>query len=59
MNTNPITLTRMLMQEQQHIKDASGDFTLLMSSIQTACKYISSKVRKAGIASLYGSAGGS
>lgn len=46
------------MLEQQHHKDASGDFTLLLSSIQTACKFISSKVRKAGIASLYGTAGG-
>jgi len=32
---------------------------LLLTSIQTACKYISSKVRKAGIANLYGMAGNS
>lgn len=31
---------------------------MLISSIQTACKFISSKVRKAGIANLYGTSGG-
>ncbi len=52
--TQLITLTFHLIQSQKHHKDAKGDFTLLMSSIQTACKLISSKVRKAGIANLYG-----
>ncbi|KAL4465890.1 hypothetical protein ABPG74_004127 [Tetrahymena malaccensis] len=53
-NTNFVTLTRNLVFEQQQVKEASGDFTLLLSSIQTACKFISSKVKKAGIAKLYG-----
>jgi len=57
-NTDPITLTRFLVNSQQHSKEATGDFTLLLTSIQTACKFISSKVRKAGIANLYGTAGG-
>ena len=39
---------------QQSHADASGDFTLLMSSIQLACKVIASSVRKAGISGLYG-----
>lgn len=56
-NTNFVTLTRNLVFEQQQVKEASGDFTLLLSSIQTACKFISSKVKKAGIAKLYGQAG--
>lgn len=53
--TNPKTLTFHLSEIQQSHKEATGDFTLLLSSIQTACKFISSKVRKAGIANLYGS----
>ncbi|EGR33939.1 hypothetical protein IMG5_030200 [Ichthyophthirius multifiliis] len=56
-DTNIFTLTRNLVYEQQQIKEASGDFTFLISSIQTACKFISSKVKKAGIAKLYGQAG--
>jgi fructose-1,6-bisphosphatase I len=59
LNTNPITLTFHLTQTQKEHKEASGDFTQLMSSISTACKFISSKVRKAGLANLYGIAGGS
>ena len=57
-NTNLVTLTFQTIQTQQHHEVAKGDFTLLLSSIQTACKFISSKVRKAGMANLYGTAGG-
>jgi fructose-1,6-bisphosphatase I len=56
--TDPMTLTRYLINSQQAHPEATGDFTLLLTSIQTACKFISSKVRKAGIANLYGTAGG-
>lgn len=56
--TDPITLTRYLIASQKDHCEATGDFTLLLTAIQTACKYISSKVRKAGIANLYGIAGG-
>lgn len=56
-NNDPITLTRYLVAEQQQHKDATGDFTLLLSAIQTACKFISSRVRKAGIANLHGLSG--
>jgi fructose-1,6-bisphosphatase I len=52
-----ITLTFDLIKRQQEHKEATGDFTLLLVSIQTACKFISSKVRKAGLANLYGLAG--
>lgn len=54
---NLVTLTFDLIKRQQEHKEATGDFTLLLSSIQTACKFISSKVRKAGLANLYGLAG--
>lgn len=56
-NTNLTTLTFHTIETQKEHKEAKGDFTLLFSSIQTACKFISSKVRKAGMANLYGTAG--
>jgi fructose-1,6-bisphosphatase I len=55
--TNPLTMTFHLIESQKHHKEAKGDFTILLNSIQTACKYISSKVRKAGMVNLYGNIG--
>ena len=52
--SDPITLTRWLLQQQKHHENASGSFTILMTSIQLACKAIQTNVRKAGIAGLYG-----
>jgi fructose-1,6-bisphosphatase I len=49
---NPITLTRFILAEQPDI--ASGDLTLVMVSIQLACKVIGTCVRRAGIMGLYG-----
>ena len=57
-NTDILTLTRHLIVDQQAHKEATGDFTLLISSIQLACKYISYQVRKAGITNLLGLMGG-
>lgn len=54
METSPLTLTTHLIQMQKDHKHANGDFTLLLTAIQAACKYISLKVRSAGIASLHG-----
>lgn len=53
-----MTLTRHLIQQQQKHHEASGDFTLLLTSIQLACKYISSKVRRAGLVNIHGIAEG-
>ena len=47
-----ITLTRFILHEQPDV--ASGDLTLVMVSIQLACKVIGSCVRRAGIMGLYG-----
>jgi len=52
MEPSPITLTRFIISEQPHT--ASGDLTLVMSSVQLACKVIASAVRRAGIMGLYG-----
>ena len=35
----------------------SGDLTQLLSSIQSACKAVSTAVRRAGISNLFGAAG--
>nr|CAD7423530.1 unnamed protein product [Timema monikensis] len=52
-----MTLTRFVLAEQRKIPSATGDLTQLLNSIQTAVKAVSSAVRKAGIANLYGIAG--
>ena len=56
-DTNCMTLTRFMLQEQKKAKNATGELTQLLNSILTAVKAVSSAVRKAGIASLYGIAG--
>lgn len=55
--SDAITLTSHLIAQQKEHKEATGDFTLLLTSIQTACKLISSKVRCAGLANIYGFSG--
>jgi len=56
-DSNCMTLTRFVLQEQKKFKHATGDLSQLLNSIQTAVKAISSAVRKAGIAQLYGISG--
>ncbi|CAG0901063.1 unnamed protein product [Cyprideis torosa] len=56
-DTNCMTLTRFVLAEQRKIPHATGELTQLLSSIQSAVKAISSAVRKAGIAKLFGIAG--
>lgn len=51
---DPVTLTRLLLRDSRALK-ASGDFALLLQSIQLACKVIASATSKAGIANLWGS----
>uniref|UniRef100_A0A5S6QKP5 Fructose-1,6-bisphosphatase isozyme 2 n=1 Tax=Trichuris muris TaxID=70415 RepID=A0A5S6QKP5_TRIMR len=53
-DTDSITLTRFVLSKQRKIPGARGDFTNLINSILTAVKAISSAVRKAGMANLYG-----
>ncbi len=52
-DTNCMTLTRFVLTEQRRLAtDATGDLTLLLTTIQAAVKAISSAVRKAGLAKL-------
>ena len=58
--TDIITLTRHVLQEgfARHGQGAaSGDLTILLSSLQTTCKFIESMVRKASLINLIGAAG--
>jgi len=57
-DTNCQSLTRFVLAEQRKVPHATvGDLTQLLVAIQTAVKAISSAVRKAGIAQLFGMAG--
>ena len=53
-DADPITLSRFILEGQAGHPEARGDLTIIMMAIQTATKVISSAVRKAGIAGLYG-----
>ncbi|XP_076005636.1 fructose-1,6-bisphosphatase 1-like [Genypterus blacodes] len=55
-DTNVVTMTRFVMEEGRRAK-GTGELTNLLNSMCTAVKAISSAVRKAGIAHLYGIAG--
>lgn len=56
-DSNCMTLTRFVLQEQRKFKQATGDLSQLLNCIQTSIKAIASAVRKAGIAKLHGIAG--
>lgn len=51
---NPITLSRWILAQQKTHPEATGDFSILLTSIQLACKVISHACSKAGIFNLYG-----
>eukprot|EP01100_Stratorugosa_tubuloviscum_P000071 TRINITY_DN1015_c4_g1_i1.p1 TRINITY_DN1015_c4_g1~~TRINITY_DN1015_c4_g1_i1.p1 ORF type:complete len:332 (-),score=151.23 TRINITY_DN1015_c4_g1_i1:168-1163(-) len=54
MADSAITLTHFILSDQQAHPSASGDFSILLHSVEIASKYISSKVRCAGMLNLYG-----
>lgn len=51
---DPMTLTRFILSGQEQHPEARGDLTIILMAIQTATKAVSSAIRKAGIAGLYG-----
>nr|XP_022910442.1 fructose-1,6-bisphosphatase 1 [Onthophagus taurus] len=55
-SSDTMTLTRHVLAQQKLAKNATGDLTQLLTSIQTAVKVISFAVRKAGITQLFGTA---
>ncbi|OQV22682.1 Fructose-1,6-bisphosphatase 1 [Hypsibius exemplaris] len=56
-STDSITLTRFVLEEQKKYPSSTGDLTQLLNAIIVAVKAISSAVRKAGLAQLYGMSG--
>lgn len=51
-DSNCMTLTRFVLNEQRSHADATGDLTQLLNALMTAIKAVSTAVRKAGIAKL-------
>lgn len=58
-NTNIVTLTRFLTEEQTKHAEATGDFTLLMHALQFSFKSIAYYIRRATLINLTGLAGSS
>ncbi|KAL2423497.1 hypothetical protein ABEF95_009723 [Exophiala dermatitidis] len=58
-NTDIITLTRFLTEEQTKHKEATGDFTLLCHALQFSFKSIAYYIRRATLINLTGLAGSS
>eukprot|EP00457_Paulinella_chromatophora_P011624 gb/GEZN01011777.1/.p1 GENE.gb/GEZN01011777.1/~~gb/GEZN01011777.1/.p1 ORF type:complete len:363 (+),score=45.85 gb/GEZN01011777.1/:27-1115(+) len=50
----PITLTRFILKNNSDFKSATGGFSMLLQSIQLACKVIASSASLSGIANNYG-----
>ena len=55
--TDIITLTRYILQSQTKVADASGDFTLLLNSLQFAFKHIAYNIRRSTLVNLLGLSG--
>lgn len=55
MDRDPKTLTRWILDSQP--AEATGDLSLILNSVQLACKIIANAASKAGIYNLYGVAG--
>lgn len=51
-DVDTMTLTRFVLNEQRKVEGATGSLTLLLNSLLTAIKAISTAVRKAGFANL-------
>lgn len=51
-DVDTMTLTRFVLNEQRKAEGATGSLTLLLNSLLTAIKAISTAVRKAGFAKL-------
>lgn len=52
MSVDTMTLTRFVLNEQRKIASSTGSLTMLLNSLLTAIKAISTAVRKAGFANL-------
>lgn len=55
--TDIVTLTRFILQSQLQVKEATGDFTLLLNSLQFAFKHIAFNIRRSTLVNLLGLSG--
>ncbi|KAK4741015.1 hypothetical protein SAY87_024603 [Trapa incisa] len=55
--TDLMTITRFVLNEQTKRPESRGDFTILLNHIVLGCKFVCSAVNKAGLAKLIGLAG--
>ncbi|KAI9209302.1 fructose-1,6-bisphosphatase class 1/Sedoheputulose-1,7-bisphosphatase [Polychytrium aggregatum] len=55
--TDIVTLTQTILSQQQQHKESTGDLTILLSSLASACKWISNVVRKAELLKVLGMTG--
>lgn len=51
------SITQFIIEEQRHIKAATGDFTSLLNDVVTACKVISNLVNQGELVGILGAAG--
>lgn len=51
-DVDTMTLTRFVLNEQRKVQGATGSLTMLLNSLLTAIKAISTAVRRAGFANL-------
>ncbi|KAI5481906.1 mitogen-activated protein kinase kinase kinase 13 [Pseudohyphozyma bogoriensis] len=57
-NSSIVTLTSHVLESQQHAgTEATGDLTLLLTAIQTTCKFIATNGKRASLLNLIGAAG--
>jgi fructose-1,6-bisphosphatase I len=54
---NNLTLTQFILENQKSYPLSTGQLTSLLNAIENASKFVSSKVRAAGLFSLYGAEG--
>merc|ERR1712232_1184298 len=54
---NNLALTQFIWENHTRYPHATGQFTSLLNAIEVASKYVSSKVRAAGLFALYGAEG--
>jgi fructose-1,6-bisphosphatase I len=57
LKTDIITLNAHILKQQQDLKDATGDLSIILTSIGTACKWITNVVRKAELLKVVGVSG--
>jgi Fructose-1-6-bisphosphatase, N-terminal domain len=56
-DSSAVTLTQFVLTEQRKHPEATGDLSIILAAVQTACKTISSAVRRVGLLALHGAHG--